>query len=166
MKTLIQIESKVNQLALIIGAACSSELPTYGKTEDYARPHIEVDASGYHYVIVERGEERSRFTTPELDDLLFLVFEDVTFSLASKFELDNRVESKDSRRLVFHRQVELLSMLSESWGKREADAHSMLLDKYPFDDISDLRMQMSVAVGWTKACEKYPLPKKGEIVVS
>jgi hypothetical protein len=54
MYSLREIKSEVDRFAKKIRAP-ESLLPTYGHTRDAARPHIEVDARGYHYVIVERG---------------------------------------------------------------------------------------------------------------
>jgi hypothetical protein len=52
--------SEIDDLAQRIGAS-GLILPTYGRSEDFARPYIEVDDSGYHYVVVERGQEMERF---------------------------------------------------------------------------------------------------------
>jgi len=51
MLTLDAIKSEVDRLAAKIGAS-GYILPTYGRSEDLARPHIEVDSRGYHYVVV------------------------------------------------------------------------------------------------------------------
>jgi hypothetical protein len=158
MKTLHQIKAEVDRRALLIGAGGDYSLPTYGHTEDGARPHIEVDSRGYHFVVVERGQEFSRFTTGDLEELLCKIFQSVTFSLACSYELAHRIESQDCRRLLFSRQVELLSQLSENWGERRAGEHQRILREYPFDDQASLRVTLSTQVGWRKACERYPLP--------
>ena len=124
--SLIEIKSEVDRLAAQIGAL-DHLLPTYGYSVDGARPHIEIDSGGYHFVVVERGQEISRVTTNELDQLLYHVFEAVTFSLACQYELENRVKHQDFRRLMFRRQIELLSMLSPEWGEIEARDHERIL---------------------------------------
>ena len=72
-------------MALAIAAPASS-LPTFGKTEDGARPHIEVRSDAYHYVVVERGCELERKRTPDLQELLYWVFSDVTHQMAFQYE--------------------------------------------------------------------------------
>ncbi|MDR3404347.1 MAG: Imm63 family immunity protein [Chthoniobacter sp.] len=133
MKALPEIEAEINRLAAKVGAS-GHVLPTYGRTEDGARPHIEADARGYHYVVVERGQELRRNTTPDLDDLLYHVFESVTFSLACDYELAHRVAGQDFRRVLFARQIELLSSLSPSWAGRESLDHQRILQQHPFVD--------------------------------
>lgn len=133
MLTLSEIEAEVGRLAARVGAS-GHALPTYGRSEDGARPHIEVDARGYHYVVVERGRELERLTTSDLDELLFNVFAGVTFSLACKHELAHPVGGQDRRRVLFQRQVELLSRLSPHWGERESRRHEQVLRQHPFAD--------------------------------
>lgn len=167
LKTLTQIKDRVDELAFKIGAANHSSLPTYGRSEDGARPHIEVNAQGYHFVVVERGQELKRITTLDWNDLLYRIFEGVTFSVAFDYELAHRVENRDCRRLGFQRQVELLSQLSEEWGLREAQEHARILEKHPFDDFSSVRARLTGELreggrspqdAWSMACERYPLP--------
>lgn len=132
--SLVEIERRVSELASVIGAA-EWMLPTYGHSADGARPHVEVDRAGrMHYVVVERGQELERATFVNLDDILYRVFEDVTFSLASQFELQHRDPSKDCRRIMFAKQVALLGALSPTWAKRVAARHSEILKQHPFSD--------------------------------
>jgi len=51
MESLAEIKSEVDRRAALIGATGHHSLPTYGDTEDGARPHIEVDSRGYHFVL-------------------------------------------------------------------------------------------------------------------
>lgn len=165
-----KIKAEVERLAAKIEAP-RALLPTYGYSMDGAHPHIEVDARGYHYVIRERGQENSRITTTELEELLYHVFEHVTFSLAVKYELTHRVEGQDFRRLLFQYQVALLSMLSAKWAEREAREHERILQQDPFDDEAIARMNLakslreqglSPELAWKKAGERYPLPENTE----
>jgi len=167
MRSLSEIKTEVDRQAALIGAAEHRALPTYGHTQDGARPHIEVDSRGYHLVVVERGQEQERFTTRDLDELLFRIFKSVTHELAFAYELAYRVETQDCRRLAFCRQVELLSQLSPRWAECEAQAHEHILRKNPFDDMSGIRARVtkelrdaghSPQTAWQIACERYPLP--------
>jgi len=131
--SLDEIKSEINRLAAQIGAP-DDLLPTYGYTVDGAHPHIEVDAGGYHYIVVERGQEVSHVTTNDLDELLYNVFEGITFELACRYELKHRVTGQDFRRLLFKHQAELLSMLSARWDEIESRDHQRILQQHPYDD--------------------------------
>jgi hypothetical protein len=167
---LSQIESRVEEIAQIIGATRES-LPTFGHSEQDGRPHIEVDARGYHYVIAERGHEFQRHTTTDIDELLYKVFQGVTFELAGRYELKHRVQEQDFRRVLFSYQEELLSQLAPSWGERRKREHEQILEQYPFDDEVYHRVTYFKELGeqgnppdiaWKMAREKYPLPEKIE----
>lgn len=162
-----EIQREVERRAAVIGAPAAL-LPTYGSSEDFARPHIEVDGRGYHLVVVERGVEASRATTRDLDELLFLVFHNVTSGMASDDDLVRRVEDRDPRRVMFARELELLARLSPAWAKREAAEHERILRAHPFDDAviaraklcRELRQQGHAAEdAWQIACERLPLPE-------
>ncbi len=87
-RTLEQIKDMIDKIAKRISPP-SFLLPTYGQTQDGARPHIEVNANGYHYMIVERGQELERKTTNHLSELLYWVFASVTHQMAVNYELDH-----------------------------------------------------------------------------
>lgn len=162
-----EIENRVRDLAARIGAP-RQLLPTFGCSEDGARPHVEVGREGLlHYVVVERGQELDRQTVVELDELLWHIFKHVTFSLACEFELKHRVAFRDCRRLIFAKQVELLGVLSAEWADREQRDHEAILTRHPFDDAASERATLCVTLreagqsddlAWRNACDRYPLP--------
>ena len=139
MKKLIEIENLTKDLASRIKAP-TNLLPTFSSPVGDATPNIEVDNSGlYHLVISERGTEYERKVTSDLDDLMYWVFSGVTFSMACHYEIKNRVEDKDSRRIMFAKQLELLAILNKDWEKRERKEHESILINNPFDDLAGLR---------------------------
>jgi hypothetical protein len=133
LATLGEIKSEIDRRAALIGAS-GYVLPTYGRSEDFARPHIEVDNRGYHYVVVERGSELQRVTSPDLEEILYHVFQAVTFSLACAYEAKRRISGQDARRQLFERQVELLGKLSPEWAASRSEEHRQILQAHPFLD--------------------------------
>jgi hypothetical protein len=139
--TLTEIKAEVDRRAAII-AVPESGLPTYGHSEGWAaRPHIEVDERGYHYVVMERGNELKRITTNDLDDLLYQVFCDTTSQLASEYEVPHRVEEQDNRRMMFDHQIETLARLSPDWAARQKDEIDQILQEYPYGDAVEARQE-------------------------
>lgn len=85
-----------------------------------ARPHIEVAGPHASWVVVERGKEWERRTTDDLDELLYWIFESVTHELASRYELKHRDPNRDSRYLLFSKQLQLMAKLEPDWRPRLA----------------------------------------------
>ncbi|MVN23561.1 Imm63 family immunity protein [Mucilaginibacter arboris] len=137
--SLDDIKKKVDELALKINAS-TNLLPSYGQQKWDAHPYIEVDDLGFMFFIIsERGQEYERKMTDKLDDLLYWIFAGVTFSMSCNYELKNRIEDKDGRRLIFKKQEELLGILNETWRQKEILEHQDILKNYPFDDLASLR---------------------------
>ena len=123
---------EISELAGVIGAP-THLLPTYGRTKNGARPHIEESGGVLSLVVIERGEELDRRVAADLDELKYWVFESVTHSMASNWELHHRVEEQDSRILVFTHQLELLERLSPRWAERYREENCDLLRRLGVD---------------------------------
>ena len=130
--SLKEIEKVVNVLALKISSP-TDLLPTFGYSKGFAHPHIEVTIEGYNFVVLEKGQEVQRKITQNLDEILYWIFNGITFSMALKFEVKNRIESQDCRWVLFQKQDELLGMLNILWQQRSIQKHSFLLKDYIFN---------------------------------
>lgn len=168
MLKLFEIEIKINELAQKIGAP-QNILPTYGYSEQTARPHVEVSPRAYYYVLAQSGQEVSRYATRDIDQLLYKVFVDVTFELAISYAEKNRIENQDIRRVAFQRQIELLTLLSPQWGESGSLEHAQILEQAPFDDDGSARTVFwkslrdqgySVAQANKMVFDRYPYPKE------
>jgi hypothetical protein len=163
--TIDGLRKSVQRVAAIISAP-SDLLPTYGASRDFGHPHIEVDQNGYHYIVVERGQEIERWSTQNPNELLFWVFDSATFSMAVAYELIHRMEGQDCRRIIFEKKLELLGALDSDWRARAGKAQKAILERHPFDDFSSIRAQLAKKLrdegnnpdtAWNMACEKYPI---------
>ncbi|PKN26495.1 MAG: hypothetical protein CVU65_05450 [Deltaproteobacteria bacterium HGW-Deltaproteobacteria-22] len=164
--TLDGLRKAIKRVAAIISAP-GDLLPTYGSSRDFGYPHIEIDHSGYHYVVVERGNELERRTTRDPHELLFWVFDSATSSMAGDFELEHRVEGQDSRRISFEKKLELLGQLDSAWQARAAEEQKAILERYPFDDVASTRAKLAKQLrdegvppdrAWDMACQRFPDP--------
>ncbi|NEU07861.1 hypothetical protein GZH53_06010 [Flavihumibacter sp. R14] len=137
--SLDDIKKIVDELALKINAP-TNLLPSYGQQTWDSHPYIEVDNLGFmFYIISERGQEYQRKMTDKIDDLLYWIFANVTFSKASEYELKNRIEDKDCRRIMFDKQEELLGQLNYNWRQKENAERQGILKNHPFDDLAGVR---------------------------
>lgn len=125
-----------HQAAMIIEVPVGL-LPTYGHSQDGARPHVEVSGSLLHYVIVERGEELLREYFSDLPSLLERIFRSIASDMASAYECRHRRESEDFRRQMFAKQLEYLGTLDPAWAKRERRRLNQILSSHPFTDGLD-----------------------------
>lgn len=125
------VRAKVAHLAQMISAR-GDQLPTFGVSEGSGRPHIESFASGYYYVVAERGTEHARTPLPDAEELLYWIFRDVSFSVASEYELKHRISGQDCRRILFAKQLELLEKLNPLWRQREALRIDTILMQHPY----------------------------------
>jgi len=165
--SLLEVKKLVDELASKIQAP-KYLLPSYGESLDNAHPYIDVERGGFFlYLAKERGQEVLRYVTKDIDDLLYKIFKDITFSIAIRYELANRVNEQDSRRIHFAERERLLGILSPDWQLRIHKEFEKTLTEHPFDDLASIRVDYCkelVEQGknqgneWLLACEKYPLP--------
>jgi len=165
--SLSAVKQLVDQLASKIQAP-QHLLPTYGESLDDAHPYVEIGRSGLlFYLANERGQEVLRYIAKDIDDLLYNIFEDITFSMAIRYELANRVEEQDFRRISFAEQERLLGELNFDWQIRRRRDIEKTLEDHPFDDFASIRVDYYKELvekaknrgnEWLLACKKYPLP--------
>lgn len=113
----MELEARVRALARAIDAP-EDLVPTFGWSRDGGYPFIEWSGDAMHWVVRERGAELERRTTLDRDELLYWVFEFVTFSMAADWELRHRDDTEDFRRALFTKQFELLGRLHRPWVAR------------------------------------------------
>ena len=97
-------------------------------------PHVEYFGGHYHYVITERGSEWKRQITSDKEELLFWLLRDVAFELACAFELRNRIEGQDFRRILFSKEIELMGQLRPEWGVHARAKIEEVLRRVPYRD--------------------------------
>lgn len=125
---LASIRRKVLRLARRIDAPIGT-LPTFGESEQSGRPSIEWRPLGFAYVHRERGHLFDERLARNDDELLYWIFRSVTQTLATTWELRNRVPGIDSRRTWMPVQLDLLRSLSSSWETRLREENAAIYDE-------------------------------------
>jgi hypothetical protein len=127
------IRKKVRELGKKIGAP--THLLSIRTTSDgFGTPYIEINKSGYNYVVSERGTEFQRKQTQDISILLYWIFKDIVFSIASDFELEHRKPNEDSRRQLFAKILELMEKLDPKYAKWEKEDLDNILKENPYMD--------------------------------
>lgn len=126
------IRKKVREYGKKIGVP--KKLLTVPTTTDgFGTLHIEIDDQGYHYVVSERGTEYKRKTTRNVHTLLYWIFKDIVFEMASDFELNHRKPEEDFRRILFNKDLELFEKLDRQWYMWEKEDIDNILKENPYE---------------------------------
>ena len=133
------LKSKIYKLGSKLGLSNDSDLyPLFSNDEHVFSDGVSVysDESGYHYIETERGKPVKKIDCNSIEDILYYIFEDITFSLALNYELEHRRANEDSRRLLFDKQLKLLNRISADYANKYQCEIDEILKKHPYKDIS------------------------------
>ncbi|QOF82200.1 MULTISPECIES: Imm63 family immunity protein [unclassified Pseudomonas] len=128
-----EIRAAVYELGKKIGAPRALLLVRGSSPED-GSPHVEIHDNGFDYVCSERGCEIYRRHTDFVDDLLYWIISGVALRLASDYELANRAEGVDFRRLYFSKYISILGEISEEWKEKASNEVREILASAPYVD--------------------------------
>ena len=108
--TLFQVERKIREFAAIINAP-EEFIPTFGTSNQSGLPHIEIDDGQYMLIVNESGEELSRESFDDPDELLFNVLHDISFSMASDLVLED-TNNQSYKERFFQAQKNIISKIN------------------------------------------------------
>lgn len=128
-----QIHAETDCLRALIGAP-DNVCPLLSSPFGDGSPFLRIVADGYIYANEERGHVYNERKTQDLDKLLYWIMKDITHSMASEYELANRVPKTDFRRMLFAKDLELLGSLKPEWRERKQREYDAVLAQYPFND--------------------------------
>lgn len=94
--------------------------------------YIFSDLQGYHYVLMERGMEVTHKVTDDVFKICFWCFFELTCNAAFNYELENRDENLNYRKVAFNKQLEYLNTIGESYRKCGEMEIDEILKKYPY----------------------------------
>lgn len=133
--SLLRIKKKINELARKIDAPRKLR-PSYGSF-DYEMDSffIEIDQKGVMRLIeTEKGQVHEVRRTRDLDELLYWIFTNITFSMAFKLAIEKPIGSLDRRKLIFQFQEELLGKLNPLWKDKIREEYKEFLKNHPLDE--------------------------------
>ena len=133
MVALSTIKSRYYAIARRLGAPKRHVMFSTHPT-GFGDPHVEKLDDAYAYVVLERGHEIERRVTQDPDELLYWLVSDLTWSMASEYELSHRSGNADFRRLLFRKHLELLSRANPKWSEAKRIEYDSVLRAHPFSD--------------------------------
>lgn len=134
------IEQCIDKMARIIDAPANL-LPACIDEPDNSRSYIEIGRNGRLTYIVkgDRGEKRF-INAIDLDHLLYIVFSNITISLAIDLVGKNPDLNQDPRRQQFQVQLGLLDKINKEWRRKEELSQRTAEMQFPFDDDEGKRL--------------------------
>ena len=133
MLSLDTIKQKIDFLSGQIDVP-SNLLPTYGTSKDDGSPYIEITDVEYIYLAFDRSIRTLYKKTKDINELLYWVFSNITFTMACSYEAAHHDSKVDSRRKIFSYQLSLLEKLDPSWKSRRGKEVDEILINSPFED--------------------------------
>lgn len=97
-------------------------------------PYISFENGKYNYIFSERGYEFFRKITESTDELLYWIMSELAYKIAFKYELENRIEGRDGRRIAFPKFIELMTKINPLWKLKAEDEIKKTLSASPYDD--------------------------------
>ncbi len=133
MITIQELFSQVNELALKI-AATPELYPTFGTSDLSGRPYIVIKGDTYYFLINDKDTVSIKRQTNSLQELLYWIFDDITFHMGVNHAINHRVTDVDPRRMIFKKQLELLQILRPDWKEQKQLEIQEVLAKHPYRD--------------------------------
>lgn len=111
-----------------------SHYVTFDSPKEDGTPFVCIENDKYCYIISERGNEIDKRKTDNYQLLLYWIACDISFSIASDYELKHREKNIDSRRLLFRTKLRLLKKIDPAFEERQRREILKILEKHPFTD--------------------------------
>ncbi|YCH31504.1 immunity 63 family protein [Erwinia sp. D4-22] len=127
------LQQKIDELCLKIGVPRHSINLCTAPVGD-GTPYISFENNKYNYIYTERDYEISRKITDSSEELLYWIMYDFVHAIAVKYELNNRIVGKDSRRIYFPKIVEIMNVINPEWGVKAKKYLDGILTVSPYED--------------------------------
>lgn len=102
---------------------------------DDGRPYVLINESVFSYISNERGYEIFKKTTDSIDELIYWILSRAISRMAMNYELENRVEGQDSRRIYFSKIIEVMEKISPLWRIKIQKEINEILKIAPYVDV-------------------------------
>lgn len=131
-----EVKNEVDRLCEIIDNSKSRfGFVTFDEPSPYAIPFITVDQKGYHFIVYDAGRKIRDDITRDFKELLYWIFDGITFAIAQDFALFTPYKIEwEQRRNRFHKQLELLHLIDNRFEDRTKRRILEVLKRSPFTD--------------------------------
>ena len=136
MLTLEELKNQIYEMGdKILVSKESNLMPMFSETKEVFNEGSSIYINDkYHYIIMEKGQINQHYESQEIDDILYPLFKDITSTLAQEYEVNNRIEKEDFRRVLWRKQLELLEKLDKKFRKIREKEIKDILKIAPYSD--------------------------------
>lgn len=103
-----------------------TDYPDLRKTDAWGGTYLKVKGFKVYYIVMERGKEIDRIGFDRLDDALYKVFDEITFTLAATCDEAKKAPNNEYRKIVFARQLELLEKINPKYADSKRRENRMM----------------------------------------
>lgn len=132
---LLDLQAEYNSIAQRVSPWDSGTYGILTERRDDGSSHVEFADGEYHYITTERGLDLSHQVTSSRDEMLYWLVYDLTFWLSVQFELKNRVDGQDCRRIMFAHWQKLMDRAGWQMAERLKNDIARILSENPFIDL-------------------------------
>ena len=125
----LQTIAEKDEIYIELDILFSEKLP-----KNFEGIYVYSDDGGYHYASIERGIMNMHRITDDLFEISYWIYSHKTFWMSVNFERKNRIDNQDTRRLIFKKRLELLSLVGENYRKRGEIDIDETLKNNPYND--------------------------------
>lgn len=133
MISINDIRNAVNRYGMQLGIP-SDTLKVFDSPQEDGTPYIQIKGDIFLYVIEERGCIFEKRETSDINTLLYWLMDDVVCAIASEYELNHREPYRDSRRILFSKELQLMKALEWSWYLQKKNEVENTLLNSPYND--------------------------------
>jgi len=106
-----------------------------GRADLSSGTYVYSDERGYHIEYIgDKGGIVDKYDSDSFLEINFRICNELITSIAFKFCVDNREPGKDGRRILFKKELELLSIIGEEYYQMGNERINNILQENPYDD--------------------------------
>ena len=106
-----------------------------GRDDFPSGTYVYSDERGYHIEYIgDKGGIVDKYDSDSFLEINFRICNELITSIAFKFCVDNREPGKDGRRILFKKELELLSIIGEEYYQMGNERINNILQENPYDD--------------------------------
>ena len=129
-----KIQNKIYEYGEKIKSPKNLLIVNFKKNND-GIPYVNIEDSIFYYISSDRDYDLFEKTTSSFDELMYWILDRIVSRMAMDYELSNRVQGQDSRRIYFSKKLELIGKINPAWRQQAKENIDEILKSSPYIDF-------------------------------